>query len=137
MGNSMKVLVFLVPCLAIGCERHEQVREPVMRPASRTVQGGDGAVLQIASARCDHEERCNNIGPDEKYSTRQHCVNEMSPEARDSVGKCEYGVDQHDLRECVAALSREECNAPLQNMKSFKECETDNLCLTESERNGD
>ena len=92
---------------------------------------------RIAAARCDHEDRCNNIGADEKYSSRNDCMNDMAPEARDAMDDCRYGVDEKDLRECVSALSNEECNAPLQNMKSFKECETDNLCLTESARDRD
>ena len=129
-----RFLLLLLPCMQLGCERHERAREPELRPASRTVPAAETAAQQIAAARCDHEQRCNNVGANAKYASRQHCMNVMEPEARDYVGDCRIGIDQKDLRECVNSLESEECSAPLQRLAAIKECQTDNLCLSKSER---
>ncbi|HEV8246317.1 MAG TPA: DUF6184 family natural product biosynthesis lipoprotein [Polyangiaceae bacterium] len=103
-----------------------------MTPASRTTPAADVAAERIATARCDREQRCNQIGAGAKYSSRQHCMNVMGPKAADDVGDCRLGVDQKDLRECLDVISNEDCNAPLGELDRVIQCQADNLCLSES-----
>src|SRR5688572_21710904 len=45
----------------------EKAMEASAKPASRT------AVSSITAARCDREQRCNNVGNGKKYETRDAC----------------------------------------------------------------
>lgn len=126
----MRITSVIAPCvfglLALSCQRNEP--EPLV-PAAGTLRAIDQAIDDVSTARCDHEERCNRIGPEMRYSDREHCTNIMRSEAREDFNQCRAGVDQDDLRECLTQITNEDCNGALRRLEEYKECRLDDLCM--------
>jgi hypothetical protein len=126
----MRIIAVAVPCviglLVVSCQHKEP--EPLV-PASGTMQAIDQAVGEVSTARCDHEQRCNHVGAEMRYSDRDHCMNVMHSEARRDFEQCRAGVDQKDLRECLTEIANEDCNSAVQRLEAYKECHVDDLCL--------
>jgi hypothetical protein len=116
---------WLVSLLVWSCQ-HEQP-EPLV-PAAGTIQAIDEAVDRIAMAQCDYEQRCQHIGPEMRYSNRDHCMNVMHSEARKDLNQCRAGVDQADLRECLTQIANQDCGGAFRNLEEYKECHMDDLC---------
>jgi len=109
-----------------GCSKDEA---PPMTPAEAKTPAAQNAGGQLASAYCDHEQRCNNIGEAKKYGSRQHCMTVMGNEAAKQVNHCTKGIDQEDLRECLTDIAGQDCSNPIDDMMSSKECGMDDMCL--------
>jgi hypothetical protein len=124
----MRIIVvpcsFLLGLLVLSCQRNEP--EPLV-PAAGTVRAVDQAVDELTTARCDYEQRCQGIGPEARYSDREHCMNVVRSEARRDL-TCHRGVDQDDLRECLTQIANEDCNGPFQRLEQYKDCHLDDLC---------
>jgi hypothetical protein len=110
-----------------GCNKESEAAPP-MTPASAPNSAARNAGEQIASARCDHEQRCNDIGPDKKYGSREHCMTVMRDDAAKSVNHCRNGIDQEDVRECLTDIQGQNCGNPFSSLMSSKECNSDDLC---------
>jgi uncharacterized protein DUF6184 len=88
-------------------------------------------VDQLASARCDQEQGCKNVGPDAKYASRSVCNDQI----RGSIGNdlnaydCPRGLDREGLDRCMAAIKSEECNHPFDTLTRFDKCRTGALCM--------
>jgi hypothetical protein len=100
-----------------------------MTPAAAPNQAAQNAGGQLASAYCDYEQRCNNIGEAKKYGSREHCMTVMGNEAAKKVNHCVKGIDQEDLRECLTDIAGEGCDNAVEGMMSSKECSMDDMCL--------
>lgn len=89
------------------------------------------AVGKIASARCEREVRCNNIGTKEKYSTRDDCVMRMRDDKRDDINEkdCPGGIDKKQLNACVVAIHDEACGNPLDTISRLVACRSGSICL--------
>jgi hypothetical protein len=110
-----------------GCNK-ESESTPPMTPASAPNPAARSAGEQIASARCDHEQRCNDIGPDKKYGSWEHCMTVMRDDAAKSVNHCRNGIDQEDMRECLTDIQGQNCGNPFESLMSSKNCDADDLC---------
>lgn len=86
------------------------------------------AVETIVSARCEREARCKNVGAVRAYTSDKACKAELTMKGKDDLKSCETGVRQGELKECVAAISEEDCNNPLDAIERIKECRTSELC---------
>lgn len=109
-----------------GCGHREQP-EPLV-PASGTARAIDMTVDDIATARCNHEQRCDQVGGDKRYSDRQHCMNTMRSETRADLNKCTTGIDEKDVRECLDEIDKEECTGAFHGLQEYKQCKLDDLC---------
>lgn len=125
----MRIMTMMGPLvvgfLVFSCQHH--AAEPLV-PASGTVRAVDQAVADVSTARCDYEQRCNHIGPEMRYSSREHCMNAMSSEVRGDFNQCHAGVDQNDLRECLTQIANEDCKGLFHQLEQYKECHMDDLC---------
>jgi hypothetical protein len=110
-----------------GCNKESEAAPP-MTPASAPNSAARDAGEQIAAARCDHEQRCNDIGPDKKYGSREHCMTVMRDDAAKSVNHCRSGIDQEDMRECLTDIQGQNCGNPFESLMSSKNCDSDDLC---------
>ena len=72
--------------LIMSCQRQEPA--PLV-PAAGTVRAVEQATEDIATARCDHEQRCNRIGSNMQYSDRDHCMNVARSEAQQNLNECQ------------------------------------------------
>jgi hypothetical protein len=111
--------------LSVACEKDQPA--PLV-PAAGTVQAVDNATMEVANARCDREQRCNEIGESKKYSTREHCLTVMKKEATDDFSDCRTGVDQEDLRECLTEIANQDCSGLFSGFDEFVSCGMDDLC---------
>ena len=110
-----------------GCNKKSETAPP-MTPASAPDPSARRAGEAIAEARCDHEQRCNDIGPNKKYGSREHCMTVMRDDAAKSVNHCKRGIDQEDLRECLTDIMGQNCGNPFESFASSKNCDMDDLC---------
>lgn len=111
-----------------GCEAGSG-GQPGLTPAARVSPAAERAIEAMASARCNHEQRCNTIGPTGAYMTREHCLNVMRADGYDELGACEHGVDQEKLQECLAAIADQDCNGARDRLERLPACRAAELCL--------
>ncbi len=85
----------------------------------------------LASARCDQEQGCKNVGPGTKFVSRGVCMDQM----RGSIGNdlnaynCPRGLDRDAVVRCTAAIQSEECSHPFDTLTRFDKCRTGALCM--------
>ncbi len=88
---------------------------------------------EIANASCSRAERCNHVGPSKSHQSMAECRTKFLPKAgEDNAAWCQTGVDPVRLRECVAAIESEPCDAPIGAVERLGKCEEGYLCA----RNG-
>jgi hypothetical protein len=121
--------------LVVACASHES--EPVVntaadQPMVTSQNHADHAVVdRLAGARCDQEQRCNNIGDGQKFASREVCIEKM----RGNIGNdlnaynCPRGLDSEAIDRCNMAISSEECGHPFDTITRMDKCRTGAICL--------
>lgn len=88
------------------------------------------ALNNIAEARCDREQRCNNVGQGRRYESSQTCRatvrNDFSRDLNSS--ECQGGIDRAELSECMSDIRTEDCNNPIDTLSRLAACRTSDLC---------
>lgn len=112
----------------VACSKHE--REPDMAPASRVSPPTARSIERITTARCAREAKCDNIGADRKYSSREDCNSRIKDAAYAALGppRCKKGVNQDQLNECLAAIEDEECGEVVDTIERVIDCRSIVLC---------
>lgn len=126
---------------ACGKDRSEQprtsadARESGMQPASRSVTGepsqpATSVPNAIAEARCAVEERCENIGDQEKYTSIENCLTQMKDEWKDEISEraCPNGTERMNLDRCVIEIRASECNDASSALDGYPACSVEELC---------
>jgi hypothetical protein len=105
---------------------YEERKDNELRPASRTASAAES----ITEARCAREQRCENIGPDKKYSSFADCSARIRNDWKDELNtrECPGGIDQKELDECLAAVRAEDCNSPFDTLGRLAECTAGPIC---------
>jgi hypothetical protein len=90
-----------------------------------------GAVREIVAARCEREERCDNVGPDKTYSNHAACTSKLEGSTADDINMkdCENGVSDAKLHECLAKIHGEDCGNPIDTLSRLTACRTGALCI--------
>jgi len=95
-------------------------------------KGADTAVVdRLTAARCDQEQRCNNVGPGAKFASRTTCMDQI----RGSIGNnlnaydCPRGLDGDGVDRCMAAIKSEECDHPFDTLTRYDKCRTGAMCM--------
>jgi hypothetical protein len=95
-------------------------------------KSADTAVVdRLATARCDQEQGCKNVGPGDKYTSRNACMDQM----RGSIGNdlngysCPHGLDSDAVDRCMVAIKSEECSHPFDTLMRFDKCRTGPMCM--------
>ena len=116
-------------------QQQKRIDERKAEERERYIGGGptepNSAVGKIASARCEREVRCNNVGTKEKYSSRADCVTRMQDDKRDDLNdkECPAGIDKKQLATCLTAIRDEACGNPLDTISRLVACRSSNVCL--------
>jgi hypothetical protein len=107
------------------------VRSPPSGVTNVQARGNGEMVDALASARCDREVGCKNVGAGQKYASRDVCLDQM----RGSIGNdlnpqnCPLGLDRSHFDACLAAVRAEQCDRPLDTLARVQECRTSDMCL--------
>jgi hypothetical protein len=85
----------------------------------------------IAEARCAREQRCENVGGDQKYSSMQDCMATVRADWAEDLNarECPGGVNQTELTECLNAVRNEDCGNPFDSLSRVAECTTGQICV--------
>jgi hypothetical protein len=120
---------------AIGCS-HEpttpvggtQAPTGVM---SQQNQADRDVAYQLAGARCDHEQSCNNVGPGKKYASRQSCMDQLTASTFDDLNayNCPKGIDRASLSHCMQSIQSRDCGFSLSALTGSDQCGSGSLCL--------
>lgn len=99
-------------------------------PMDKKTTANDPTIKSIATARCDREQTCNNVGVDKKWATRDACMTDLSEDLSDelNLSECPGGIVQKELDECLAEIKNESCNNPIDKIERFAACRESDLC---------
>ena len=91
----------------------------------------DSAIDRIVAARCERELKCNNVGADKEYASREACSQKLKTSVRDDLkaGECPGGIDQKELNECLEEIQNEGCGNPIDTIGRLAACRSSDLCL--------
>lgn len=116
--------------VAAGC--HKARHQPTSYGGGPNLQMNvDGGIARLASAKCDRQQRCNNVGPGEAYESRAQCEVVMRGKLTDDIHyrDCRGGIDDENLEECVDALREESCVNVFEKVSSHAKCRVSKLCF--------
>ena len=89
----------------------------------------DGVAEKLATARCNHEVTCNNIGSEKKYPSREACLaDSKATGVHDLNAQCPGNVDQRQVDKCVADFRAEGCGNVIDITKRINDCSASQLC---------
>lgn len=117
-------------CGFSGCT-HDDGRVHSLDQVPSSAEGNlKGAVTEIVTARCNHEERCKNIGTERTYETRDACTSKLhgSTQSDINVQDCKHGVDRPKLHHCLDEIRAEDCGNPIDTLSRVAACRTGVLC---------
>ncbi|MEO6419032.1 MAG: DUF6184 family natural product biosynthesis lipoprotein [Polyangiaceae bacterium] len=105
------------------------------KPSTTTTTAAPGATRfdsvadKLATARCNHEVTCNDIGADKKYATREACLaDSKATGVHDLNAQCPGTVDQRQVDKCVAEFKSEGCGNVIDTAKRVNDCSIGQLC---------
>jgi hypothetical protein len=89
------------------------------------------AVSSIATARCDRELKCNNIGTNKTYLSTDECITKLQNDKRTALNAndCPQGVSDKDLASCLKSIREEDCGNPLDSISRLTTCRSGAMCL--------
>jgi hypothetical protein len=125
--------------LAGACHKHGRAHhggeyDPEAESNDHTLRGPKGetrvAARNIASARCEREQRCSNIGADKKFPSLDACEAQVRNDWADDLNayECPNGVVEKELEECLAAIRDEDCGSPFDTLSRVAECTAGQIC---------
>ena len=99
-------------------------------PIDKKTTANDPTIKAIATARCDREATCNNVGADKKWATRDACLADLGEDLVDelNLSECPGGIVQKELDECLAEIKNESCNNPIDKIERLAACRESDLC---------
>jgi hypothetical protein len=98
--------------------------------AANTTMRFGAEIDRLAAARCDREVRCNNVGADNKYDSRDHCLSSVKASMRGELNQwdCAGGIHTQQLDECLNAIQKEDCGNPIDTVGRLVACRSGDLC---------
>jgi len=140
--NTFFKLAFLsfAGCSALACSHdstqassaaNENRRANAPGETMTAASGTHSAAEQIASARCEREQKCGNIGADKTYSSSQDCLARIRADWQEDLNarECPGGVNVHELNECLDQVRAEACGNPFDKLARMTECTQGQICI--------
>lgn len=117
--------------------RPEGERQPQSRAATPLSKAQRASTAnKLAEARCEREQRCNNVGEGRKYASQATCVNAVASEWREELDDydCPGGTVQGALDHCLSEIRSEGCASPVASLERIVDCDTHEVCRTPDPR---
>jgi uncharacterized protein DUF6184 len=114
--------------LMFGCNKEND--RPASAANDQPSKATNSATTSLAEARCAREARCDNVGPDKKYSTVDDCLMRTRADWESDLNarECPGGVNQKQLDECLSEVRSEDCNSPLDTLERVAACTSGQIC---------
>lgn len=112
-----------------GCGAGRLSYEHPITPEARAASVSS-AVDDIVVSRCDREERCRNLGPEQKYGSRDACESKLQGTTASEINTndCALGVDGRKLETCLAAIRAEDCGSVVDKLGTWNACRNGQVC---------
>jgi hypothetical protein len=116
--------------LSLACGRSPDAPAPTTTTGARTLSSED-AITRVASARCEREVSCNNIGADGKYQDRDACMREVRQNTKSELrsDECPRGINGERLEQCLTEIRNEGCGNPIDTIDRMASCRRSELCI--------
>jgi hypothetical protein len=126
---AIKLGLGAVAILSCACSNKQRPAESAM--TEPIVAEGTSATESIAEARCARESRCDNTGPDKKFSSMEDCIIRIREDWREelSARECPGGINETQLNECLDAIRAEECSSPFDTLERVAACTAAQICV--------
>jgi hypothetical protein len=101
-------------------------------PGVTNAQRADMQVVeQLATARCRHEQTCNNVGPGKTYVTADICMQQMRGSTADELNayNCPRGISEPGLKHCLMAIDNQQCGNMIDSLATSNDCRNSVMCL--------
>ncbi len=88
------------------------------------------AVDAIAKARCEREERCENVGEGKHYVSMAVCDDKIRADWSGDLNKyeCPKGIVHAELDQCLTDIRAEDCNSPFDTLSRIVQCNASDIC---------
>lgn len=105
-------------------------REPTTNTADAVKGLAASSVRLITEARCHREEKCGNIGPNEKYASVSICQQKIGADWQQELNSydCPGGVVVKELNECLEEIKNENCSSPFDTLGRIVACRSSDIC---------
>jgi hypothetical protein len=90
-----------------------------MVPAAVVTVTTPEASVSLSEAQCNHEAKCNRIGPTQRYSDWTHCMNIAHQAADQKFSNCR-SVRQAELTNCLNEITTAGCGGLSEPLDSFE-----------------
>jgi hypothetical protein len=130
-AHSTALVSVLAAALVAACgHSYSQTSSTTTTAARPSAPVHPRAIDALASARCEREARCDNIGPNRRYVSRDGCMTQLKGEEMNALtaSSCPSGIDQPQLDRCVAEVRGERCENILDSIDRLANCNTNSLC---------
>jgi|GEM_PF-2571698 len=111
--------------------RPEGERQPSSRAATPlSAKEREQTSRALAAARCDREQRCNNVGDGKKYASRDACLGVAVADWKQELDmyNCPGGTKEGALDRCADEIRNDGCLNPLASLERIVDCDTNSLC---------
>ena len=88
------------------------------------------AALRIATARCDREAACDNVGTGRSFGDRDECVSQIGHDVVTNLSseECPSGVAANSLATCIADVGSAPCGEEEEGVVPSS-CSRERVCL--------
>lgn len=113
--------------VVLGCQKG---REPAATTVSMAAVPHDDAIMRLATARCEREAACNNLGEGKKYADREACMREATQSSRGTLraDQCPQ-IDESKLSGCLNDVTNERCGNVLDTLDRLTSCTRSSICI--------
>ncbi len=98
---------------------------PVPAPSSHQKE-----IAYLATARCDHQQACSNIGVGKPFASIDACMKEMQRQGLSETYRrqCPGDIDSQRLQTCAAEIKAANCADHSDAINRFDACSASALC---------
>lgn len=128
----MKTRTILAAALfLVACAEQSVTAVPVTSaPVASAASPSEPATRILARERCAHAATCGQLGPGKRFASQTDCVLATAIDEGQSIGPdaCPYGVDDAQVRVCVATLRAQYCKNDVERLDDVADCRPFELC---------
>ncbi|MET0391156.1 MAG: DUF6184 family natural product biosynthesis lipoprotein [Polyangiales bacterium] len=128
--NTVSRIATLIAGLTFaGCGAHGGLQEHPLSPEARA-DSVEEAVEAVVHERCDLEERCSHVGPEQTYDSRDACESKLQGTTASELNTndCPLGVDPKKLDACLAAIRSQACGSVVDSLSRWNACRKGQVC---------